>query len=152
MMTNVVLFYSMLLCACGYAFARGGAPERAIAAIMLLGVAATRLTLSAAALRYRSIETTTLLIDAIVLIAFVLVAIRADRRWTMVVAALHGMSVAAHAARGVSPEMIRVVYKTIMVAWVYPQLALLLLGTWRHRRRLIANGADPSWSRSSHQS
>ena len=151
-MINVVLFFSLLLCGCGYAFSRGGAPERAVAAIMILGVAATRLTLSSPSLRYRHVDTTILMIDLLVLVGFLTVALKADRRWPMAITALHGMSVAAHAARGVSPEMIRVVYKTIMVAWAYPQLALLMLGTWRHGRRLSRNGVDPSWSKFSPQS
>jgi hypothetical protein len=151
-MLHLALFYSLLLCACGYALARGGGPERTVAMMMLGGVVATRITLSAAALRSRDVETTILMIDTAVMIGFLLVASRADRRWPMAVATLHGLSVAAHAARGVSPEMIRVVYKTIMVAWVYPQLLLLIAGTWRHRARLTRLGADPSWSSSSRRS
>lgn len=148
-MLHVATFYACLLAACGYAFARGGGPERTVATIMLAGVAATRLTLSSPAIRYRDVETTTLAIDAAVLAGFVMVALRADRRWPMAIAALHGLSVAAHLAREVSPDMIRAVYKTVMVVWVYPQLALLAIGTRRHRTRLRRNGADPSWSSSS---
>jgi hypothetical protein len=35
----------------------------------------------------------------------------------------------------------------VMLAfWIYPQLLVLVLGTWRHQRRAKTIGADRSWS------
>lgn len=152
MAPHLAFFLATLLAACSYALARGGGPERAVAATMLAGVAVTRLTMTATPLRYRSPEWTMLAVDAAVLAAFTVIAIRADRRWPILVTALHGLSVGAHAAKAIEPTHMRTVYWLMTNLWIYPQLAVLVAGTVRHRRRVATTGADPSWSSYSDQS
>ncbi|QXQ07439.1 hypothetical protein KX816_05275 [Sphingosinicellaceae bacterium] len=119
---------------------------------MLCGVLATRMTNSALPVRYRSLEWPTLIVDAVVLIAFLAISVKADRRWPMAVTSIHALTVGAHAVKVVSPELIRTVYWMMTNLWVYPQLALLAAGTLRHRARLAGSGADRSWSRFSTRS
>ena len=146
MAPHLAFYFATLLAACSYALWAGGGPERIVAATMIAATAATRMTLTAFPLRYRAPELPMLLIDVAVLIAFTAVATKADRRWPIAVAALHGLSVAAHVVKAIQPEVIRTVYWLMTNLWVYPQLAILAIGTARHRRRLATTGADPSWS------
>ena len=146
MALHSAIFFGVLLAACFYAILRGGGPERAVAAIMVCGVVATRVTNSALPLRYRSLEWPMLVVDIAVLIGFLAVALKADRRWPQAVTTIHTLSVGAHLVKALNPELIRTVYWMMTNLWVYPQLALLIMGTLRHQRRLRRNGADPSWS------
>lgn len=146
MNVHLAIFLLLLCAACSYALWCGGGPERAAAATMMAGVVATRLTFTALPMRYRTLEWPMLLIDGLVLAAFVAIAMRADRRWPLAVATLHALSVGAHAVKVVQPDTIRTVYWMMTNLWIYPQLALLATGTWFHRRRLAMHGADPSWS------
>jgi len=61
------------------------------------------------------------------------------------------MSVLGHLLKLGDPHLIRSVYLVMLALWIYPQLLLLVLGTWRHRVRLEATGVDPSWRTSSHR-
>lgn len=143
---HLAFYFATLFAACSYGLWAGGGPERAVAATMIAGTVGTRLTLTAFPQRYRSPEWQMLIVDLLVLAAFVAVATRADRRWPIAVAALHGLSVAAHAVKAIQPEVMRTVYWLMTNLWVYPQLAILAIGTARHRHRLKTTGADPSWS------
>ena len=140
------IFFATLLCVCSYALFRGGRPEQCVAAAMLLGVAATRVTLTALPTRYRTVEWPMMIIDVAMLAIFVAIALKADRRWPILLVAIHGLSVASHAAKLLDPNLIRTAYWMLTNLWIYPQFGILAVGTWRHRKRLLRDGADTSWS------
>jgi uncharacterized membrane protein YfcA len=148
-MARILLFNALLLLACGYALWRGGGPEKAVAALFLLAAITTRLIGMALAERFARVELQLLAIDLLLLVGLIAVALRADRFWTMTVAAMQVIAVGVHAAKLLSPEFTRWVYAVMLAVWSYPMLVLLVLATWRHRQRLIRNGVDPSWSGSS---
>lgn len=140
------VYYAILLLCAGYAMLRGGAPERAGAGIIVLGSVCTTILLSARPVRYASVETGVLAVDVTVCAAFLALALRANRYWPLWMTALQLIGTAEHAVKMVDSHVIRLVYAFIMAVWVYPMLFLLVLGTWRHQRRLARFGADRSWS------
>lgn len=142
-------FIALLVACCAYAFWAGGGPERIGAAAYAVSVFLTIVSASAAPIRFHSVELGVFLVDVSVFLAFVVLALRANRFWTIWVSALLGLGVLGSLAMLVHPRVIPWAYAVVLSIWSYPILALIVAGTYAHRRRLIRNGADPSWTRSS---
>jgi hypothetical protein len=139
--------YNLLLATCLiYALWRGGSPEKIGAAMMAIGSVTTVIVLRVAGVSITSVEYGVLIIDSVFLVALAALAVRADRYWPLWVTALQLLTVAAHVAKLIEPNMIFQAYIFLMVIWSYPQILLIVLGTWRHQRRLRAGGWDRAWS------
>ena len=147
-MLPVPFYYTLLLLCWIYALLKGGAPERIGATIIGAGSILSLAAVSAPASSFGSVEIGVFLVDIACLVAFVVLALRAERYWPLWVAALQVIGIAGHAVKLVDPEVIRRAYAFALVFWSYPMLLLLALGTWRHQQRLTRFGADPSWSTS----
>jgi hypothetical protein len=147
-MLKFVVFNFLMLGCCGYAFLRGGAPERIGAGIYGLGTALTVVAGWESSHRFASLEVGILIVDFAAFVAFVVLALRADRFWPLWVAALQLLASAGHVAKLVDPDMNRWAYAFLLAAGSYPTLLLIALGTWRHQQRLKKFGADRSWSSS----
>lgn len=145
-MLRIILFNALLLVCCGYALARGGAPERIVGGSLLAAYAATVLSYAELSVRFDEVEITVLSVDAILLSVLVAVALCADRFWPLMVAGLHLTTVGAHLLKYFDINMIRVTYALMIAVWSYPMLILLAIGTWRHRRRLSTHGYDLAWT------
>jgi hypothetical protein len=142
-------FIALLVACCLYAFWGGGGPERLGAALYALSVALTIVSASAPPVRWQSVEVGVFIVDVLVLVAFIILALRANRFWPIWVSALLGLGVLGHLARWAGPDVIPWAYAAVLSMWSYPILLLIAAGTLAHRRRLKRNGADPSWTRSS---
>lgn len=145
-------FFALLFACCLYAFVSGGVPERFGAAAYALACIASHLLFSAPSIKYRSVETAVFIVDVVAFVAFIVIALRANRFWPIWVSGLLGLGVLAHLARWAGSGTLPWAYQVIMSVWSYPILALIALGTFSHQRRLKRNGNDPSWSRSSARS
>ena len=148
-MANVLVFFLVLAACCTYAFWRGGTPERIGAAIFIVVTILTGLAASSARPSFASMEAGILLVDTGMLFAFLLLALFSRRYWPLWMTGLQAVQVAVHAAQMASPEMMPWVYAVAQGIWSYPMMAILILGTWRHRRRLKLYGADEPWLSSS---
>lgn len=144
-MSNVLLFYSVLLSACGYVLYRGAAPERAVA-ILLLVASFAGLATSTLGRDYHSVEGSVLLIDALLLVGLVIVALYANRFWPIWLASLHVIAVAVHGVRAYLPELPDWTYSRAVSLIAYPMLLILLIGAQRHHQRVKRRGGEPSWS------
>ncbi len=142
-MTHILVFNALLLAACVYALVVGGAPERATAATFLVAAVASYL---APYRHFHSVEPALLAIDAMTLVALVVIAARANRFWPLYVSALQLLTLAIHGVKAYQPEFVYWMYGAASGKIAYPMLLLLALGVLRHRRRLIAVGSDPDWS------
>lgn len=145
-MAHMAFFATLLLISSCYAIWRGGAPERAVGASMLAAYVATLFSHSEFAVRFTQVEVGVLLIDILLMTVLTVVTLRADRGWPILLAGLHLTTVGAHAVRMIEPSMIEVTYAVMLSMWSYPMVVALALGTWRHRRRLLASGYDRDWS------
>ena len=134
-MIRILLFNVLQVLASGYAFARGGGPERAMGAAMLAAAATTYLAGRELPYRFVSVEGGVLGVDAMLLLAMLLIALNADRWWTMWVVALQALGTGAHLARALDPHLDRTAYGIMISAWSYPMVLLLVIGTLRHDRR-----------------
>jgi hypothetical protein len=152
MSINTVVYVTFLVACSTYAFLRGAAPERIGATIIAIGSVLTFVAMPTSATSYRGIHVDVVVIDAVCLVAFLILALRAERYWPLWVAALQVIGIAGHPIRMADPDLIRRAYAFALAFWSYPMLALIALGTWRHQRRLAAFGVDRSWSSSSGRS
>jgi hypothetical protein len=140
-----MLFFACLLFgAFFYALARGSWPERSGTFILVAGSLLTLAVGSPLAGRFASVETSILIVDAGVLLAFVALALFSDRYWPLWIAALQLLVVLAHLARLVDPQMIPTGYGFVLAIWSYPQLMIMIAATRRHHSRQKLIGTNPS--------
>lgn len=144
-MVRVAIFITLLLIAFVYAWWRGGGPERATATAFVIAYAMTWLAMPPLSKRYYQFDGATFVIDLTLFACLFLIMIRANRDWPIVMCALAAIGVLGHLAKLIDVELIRVVYKTLMVFWGWLALIILLLATHAHQRRLRRLGSDPSW-------
>lgn len=145
-------FVTLLALTTLYALWAGGGPERVAATVYALSVVVTHLALLASNQHWRNLEIGVLIVDAATFAIFVLIALRADRFWPLWVSALLGIALLGHLGRFVMPDTYWLAYAKVLAMWSYPILALMVMGTFLHRRRLKLYGADRSWTSSSGRS
>ena len=142
-------FVGLLALCVAYAFWAGGAPEKIGTAIYALSVAVTHILLITHVGRWRGIEFGVFTVDVVTFALFCFLAVRANRFWPIWVSALLGLGVLGSLAMMLHPRVIPWAYAVVLSIWSYPILLLIATGTHCHQRRLIRNGADPSWTPSS---
>ena len=143
------LFYAMLIGACGYAAARGGAPERITAAAMICALVATVIIgqyhpPSRGA--YSAIEPRVALTDLILFLVIVGVALFSTRFWPILMASMMGCGLFGHLTKPLGPDILARAYYIAVAVWSYPELLLLGVATWRHQVRLTRYGVDYPWN------
>lgn len=139
-------FWLPLLLVCFYAFRRGGPPERTAASMLLFAAVATVAVRTDFPVRYSSVQTSVVVVDVMLLIGLVVLTLKADRRWPMLLTALHAVTVLGHLGKVLNPELLRLGYAVMIALPTLPGLAVLAMGTWRHRSRMRRYGIDPSWN------
>jgi hypothetical protein len=87
--------------------------------------------------RYMGVEAGDLLVDLLVLSAFVAIALQSDRFWPLWVAGLQLTTSFSHFLRAIDANLIPQAYAAAERFWSYPILIILLVGAWRSHRRLI---------------
>jgi cytochrome bd-type quinol oxidase subunit 2 len=145
-MWHIVLFLTLLVVCTSYALIRGGAPERVAAVIVLAGVLGTGLVSSSYLGRFSSVEIRIAAVDALMTMALIILALKANRYWPMWMAATVAFGLVAHLAQVVAPDIMPKVYATAHAFSSYPTLLVLAVGTFRHRRRMGTFGSDRAWS------
>lgn len=146
-MDRVWVFYAIQLTASGYALLRGGAPERLTGLALLLAAFATSIIQRDIPVLFAGMEVGVMIVDVVLLAVMIVITLHADRFWPAWVTALHALGTAAHLAKAISPDVIRLVYAVLSAVWSYPIVLLLVIGTVRHSRRIRAQGWDLDWSR-----
>lgn len=140
--------YFILLTLCWmYALLRGGKAERVGATIMIVASVLSVVFVSEDASRFGSVETGILVVDFAAFVAFVSLALRADRFWPIWVSAFAGLGVIGHLGRWYAgDQVIPWAYWLVLVVWTYPILASLAIGTMNYQRRVAPFGRDKSWA------
>ena len=139
-MLRVAFFWIFLLATCGYALWRGHKYERLCASLC---IAATILSIAGHLVmrRYRpdysGVEISDLVIDASMLAAFTMVALRSDRFWPLWVAGLQLTISISHLFKAAKPDLLPMAYGAAERFWSYPILAILFVAAWRQRQRML---------------
>lgn len=138
-------FVTLLVITTLYALWAGGWPERIGASVYFVSVAATILIMTAQRHNWLNFEVGVFIVDAVTFLAFIPIALRADRFWPLWVTAFLGLGVLGHVARLVGPDTFWWAYAVVLTIWSYPIVLLFALGSFLHQRRLARHGVDRSW-------
>jgi len=132
-----ILFFNLLLFgACGYALLRGTRDARIVALVCIVANFATLAVKDPVATSYSSVETGVLTVDILTLAAFTFVALTSDRFWPLWVSGLQLTTSMGHALKGIESNLLPLAYAAALRFWSYPILIILVVGVWRHQRRL----------------
>lgn len=152
MLTARLIFFLLLtIISTIYALWRGGAPERIAAIIFICGYIATVAFQSPMKNRFHDLELGVFIVDGAVLVALVIVAIFANRYWTIWVAGFQIIQTLSHLPRLLVPDILPQAYGEMISFWGYPMVVILMAGTYRHQGRLKQKGTDVPWSNLTHQ-
>lgn len=136
-MPHYLIFWAILLLTCGYAVWRGNRYEQLAGAICIGASVTSYLTHSPVHLRYLTVESSDLLVDTAVLLAFVAIALRSDRFWPLWVAGLQLTISMSHFFKAIDVDLMPRAYAAAERFWAYPTLMIIAVGAWRaHRRRV----------------
>lgn len=139
------LFDLFLLVSCAYALWFGGAPERLAGLTLGLGDILSVMLVSPRPLRFHHAEAGLLLVDVLILAILLAVALHSTRWWPLFLAGLQVDGVVVDLMYLAAPRTAPIAYLNATALWSYPMLAILIAGTWRHRRRLRRLGHDAAW-------
>lgn len=141
-----IVYLVLLGTAFAYSLARGGKPERYVATAILIASFASAAVIPWTP-RVRGVLTGVLAVDLVLMGVLVAVALRADRRWPLTVAAMHAVAVMGHLVQLTKAGLNGTVYGFLIIAWSFPMLMVVIVATWRHQRRERAVGPEPDWSK-----
>ena len=136
MIPHYIIFWSLLLGICGFAWWRGRKDERIAATACLVATVITVVLIPPVALRYSKPDLILLAIDVAMLVAFTFVALTSSRFWPLWVAGLQLTTTMSHAMKAIDPHLIPRAYAAASIFWSYPILLLILVGTLRTRRKI----------------
>ena len=134
-MWHVAAFFVLTAFTCFFALWRGGRDERTCAWIMIGATVITRLLLSIEVLNFQSPEAGTFMIDAAMMAALTVLALRSNRYWPLWMAGFQGYSIVAHAARMLTPTVGPKMYAIGQGLMCYPMMLLLVIAVLRHPAR-----------------
>ena len=146
MLSRIDLFLLLMMVVCLYSAIMGGAPEKRVVVIFIVGFVASIITTTPSDEMYMHPEVGVLVVDLAMLAGFVALALSAERYWTLWICSMQVVQVMSHIPKTIIPELLPQAYYVIVAFWAYPMLIVLTIGTYRHQQRLRLYGADRSWS------
>jgi len=143
---EVILALTVVFGSAFVAVARGGAPERLAAGIIVCWILAdVAYHLMFGPSGFERVDPVHLVLDGGELVAIVWLALRANRMWPLWAAAAQLICVSGHLALFIEPHGMRRAYWVMTQLPQYIQLTALVLGAVAHERRLQRIGPYRSW-------
>ena len=140
-----MMFVGLLVLSSIYGYARGGRPEQIGAATLVLGVLASIAFSHPVALQFQGVEAGMLAVDAAMLGVFLWLSFKSTRFWPAWVSGMLMAEIAVHVMRVTVPDVVPKAYLDAVAIWSWIAQIILIVATWRHRRRLARLGVDSSW-------
>jgi hypothetical protein len=134
-MVRLIIYNLLLFGACGYAFFRGKADARIVAAGFFVGSFATFFLRKELSGGYTSLETGIFAIDLLCLGVFIYAALISDRFWPLWVSGLQLTTSFGHILKAIDSTLVPIAYAASLRFWGYPILLILAIGVWRAERR-----------------
>jgi hypothetical protein len=133
----------MLFLCCGYALWRGRHDERVVAVAAIGASLATTVFIRLTKGNFATFEAGILLIDVVVMATFLYVALTSSRFWPLYVAGLQLTTLLAHIFRLISNDLVPMAYAAAERFWSYPIMIILVIGAYRHHRRVQLQPGQP---------
>lgn len=144
-MIRILVFNLFYVTACLFALVRGGPPERIGAGILIADFELSLFVVAPMSHRFSGVEWPMFGVDVAAFAALYLLSLFSARFWPVWMTALQGCVALSHLV-GFRRDIIAWAYGTMVASWSYLLLAILMIATWRHLRRLTRFGIDPAWS------
>ena len=130
-----------------WAFWRGAAPERAVAAMLVTAYGTQLFLRKIIGLQpdVVDVDVAILLLDLGHAAAAIAIALYANRIYPLWIAGLQIIALQAHLAKAITPDIAPLAYAIMVIAPSYGQLITLALGMRAHRKRLARHGKYRSW-------
>jgi len=145
-MTSPIFYWIFLALCSAYTLVKGGSPERIAIGIAIAASILSVRSLFGAPVSFDHMEITIFIVDVVTFLAFLALALCADRFWPLWIAGIHLIGVVTHTAKLLDPVVIPWAYAVTQAFWSYPILLLIVIGAVRHQKRLKRYGVDNSWN------
>ena len=142
-MSHKYIFWALLFATCGYALWRGRKYEQMAAVICITASVVSVLAHAPLHQRYVTVEIGDLIVDSLVLLAFVAIALRSDRFWPLWVAGLQLTLSMSHLFKALDVHLLPVAYAAAERFWSYPTLVIIAIGARRAHNRW-REGREPT--------
>ena len=142
MVLYVACFWLLLPLLVFFSYRWGGRPERQAAIAYLSAAVLTVLLRSAPEIKYAAVELKVVIVDVFLLGALITISLKSNRWWPLCSSALQAITVAAHLAKGLNPELWRLGYALMLGASSYPSLIVLMIGILANRARMKRSSLD----------
>ncbi|WP_298016390.1 hypothetical protein [Parasphingopyxis sp.] len=129
-MLYAVMYNTVLLGACLFAGLYGRWPERVGIAMLFVASHVTGVVRLLVGADFSKFESWVSGIDILVLVALIVLSLRADRFWPLWAAGFHLAGLATHLAVYVGGVPTPMAYAHGLIFWSYAVLAALVAGTW----------------------
>lgn len=148
---RALIQFALMAVVCLLALRKGGGPERGVALVLLSMFIIDRVyhlvldrgvTLSSVDLFHAAL-------DFAAAIALVVIALRANRMYTLWIAGLQLIALSAHLAREMTSGMTPIAYAILYILPSYFQILALAVGVQMHLKRQKRYGPYRGWRRSS---
>jgi hypothetical protein len=137
-MIRLIVFNALLFGSCSYAFARGRADARIVAAVCMVAAFASSTLKAPVSASYSSLEWGVMAVDALTLLGFVLVALTSDRFWPLWISGLQLTTSLGHLFKVLESGLLPLAYAAALRFWSYPILIILAIGVWRGNRSCVS--------------
>lgn len=148
-MAHIASFAVAFMACCMYTLFAGGWPERAA---MLAQLGALILTLITGFLyvsgTFHSFIWGWAIADVGLAVVLTLLALQANRYWTIVLAGLQVAAVFVHVAKVLFPALPATGYAMFLQLWAWPMLIVTAVGTYNYRQRSARFGLERDWKTS----
>lgn len=145
-MIHIIAFNLFFACCLIYCLRVGGGPERAAILSQAIAVLLTIIIFffSPMVTRWNG-RSALVLVDIALLVSLTLVALKANRYWTIILAGLQLSTVLVHLSKALVPALPAASYAIFAQFWAWPMLVTTLAGAWKHRLRLKTYGHERDW-------
>lgn len=139
--------FAVMLIVTVLAIRKGGGPERAAAWTILSMFMLDRVNHwgFGSGITLLSVDLVHATLDFFAAVFLVVIALRANRMYTLWIAGFQLISLSSHVARELTGAMSPLAYLIMAVFPSYLQILTLGLGLWSHRRRLQQRGPYKDW-------
>ena len=135
-MLSPAAYFIVLLLVSTYAFVAGRSDERFAAVVCILASIASVVVMSPLTSRYSGVEIGVFVVDLLALGGFTILALRSDRFWPLWVAGLQLTTLVAHGLKAIELDLMPHAYAAAARFWVYPIFLIIVVGTYRHHKRM----------------
>lgn len=144
-MIHVVAFTTTFLACFAYAFVAGGRPERFAMVAQLIAFVWGVFAISFRWTNWDGFPVGVAVSDLGLALALVVLALKSNRLWPVVLAGLQVSAVFAHVAKLLSFPLPTAGYAIFVQLWGWPMLLVTAFGTYKHRQRTRRNGPEKDW-------